>query len=209
MEQMEQMHEEFILQQREADDWDFICSLILAHAAPTIAGLKPATLMAFSDTGKPLGQLWETHRERFLRDVAPRVRLSYFRMKSVGSSELGLFYREDLLRQVLSLRRHILFLERQGIDCSDPWNCLRSIQTQFVRRFPHEIGILLGYPLDDVLGFMKHRGKNAYFDGYWKVYSHPRAAAALFRCFERSKSIVYEYFLRKWEGERMGKTDGP
>jgi len=205
---MEQMHEQFIRQQSAADDWNFICSLILAHAAPTVAGLKPATLLAFSDTGKPLGRLWETYRSRFLREMAPRVRLRYFKMTD-GRGELGLFYREDALRRILRLRQNVLFLEERGIDCSEPERCLESIQTQLVRGFPHEIGILLGYPLDDVLGFMKHRGKNAYFDGYWKVYSHPRAAAALFRCFERSKSIVYEYFLRKWEGERMGKTDGP
>ncbi len=29
--------------------------------------------------------------------------------------------------------------------------------------FPHEIGLFLGYPLHDVIGFIFNRGKNSYF----------------------------------------------
>ena len=37
--------------------------------------------------------------------------------------------------------------------------------------FPHEIGVFLGYPLDDVKGFIKNEGKKYLMIGYWKVYS--------------------------------------
>ena len=36
--------------------------------------------------------------------------------------------------------------------------------------FPHEIGVFLGYPLADVIGFIENRGKNFTACGYWKVY---------------------------------------
>ena len=32
--------------------------------------------------------------------------------------------------------------------------------------FPHEIGLLLGYPVEDVLGFIRHQGKNYLYTGY-------------------------------------------
>lgn len=36
--------------------------------------------------------------------------------------------------------------------------------------FPHEIGLFLGYPLEDVDGFIRHEGAFAKYSGYWKVY---------------------------------------
>ena len=38
--------------------------------------------------------------------------------------------------------------------------------------FPHEMGVLLGYPVEDVRGFMEQNGQNALYQGYWKVYAH-------------------------------------
>lgn len=32
--------------------------------------------------------------------------------------------------------------------------------------FLHEIGLLLGYPVEDVLGFIRHQGKNYLYTGY-------------------------------------------
>lgn len=48
--------------------------------------------------------------------------------------------------------------------------------TQLSRRlccsadFPHEIGVFLGYPLGDVVGFIENRGKNFTCCGCWKSY---------------------------------------
>ena len=36
--------------------------------------------------------------------------------------------------------------------------------------FPHEIGVFLGYPLEDVVGFIRHRGKCFTCCGCWKSY---------------------------------------
>lgn len=38
--------------------------------------------------------------------------------------------------------------------------------------FPHEMGILLGYPVEDVEGFIINNGKNELYTGYWKVYDN-------------------------------------
>ena len=36
--------------------------------------------------------------------------------------------------------------------------------------FPHEIGLFLGYPVEDVLGFIENAGQNCKCCGCWKVY---------------------------------------
>ena len=42
------------------------------------------------------------------------------------------------------------------------------------KNFPHEIGVFLGYPLDDVIGFIEH--KPYYLVGDWKVYQNVNEA---------------------------------
>ena len=37
------------------------------------------------------------------------------------------------------------------------------------QEFPHEMGLLLGYPVEDVKGFIRNGGENCLYIGYWKV----------------------------------------
>lgn len=50
---------------------------------------------------------------------------------------------------------------------------------------PHEIGFFLGYPYEDVMGFIEHRGRNFICFGCWKVYANPRRALRIFSRFKR------------------------
>ncbi|KSV57480.1 DUF3793 family protein [Acetivibrio ethanolgignens] len=54
------------------------------------------------------------------------------------------------------------------------------------RSFPHELGLLLGYPVEDVIGFIVHQGQNFLYKGYWKVYENPEQAKQLFEAFDRA-----------------------
>ena len=56
--------------------------------------------------------------------------------------------------------------------------------------FPHEIGIFLGYPLDDVLGFIENKGENCLFCGFWKVYSEPERARRTFEKYVYCRSFL-------------------
>ena len=56
--------------------------------------------------------------------------------------------------------------------------------------FPHEIGVLLGYPAEDVKGFVVNEGKNYLYSGYWKVYGDLSEAKQLFYKFDRAKELV-------------------
>ena len=58
--------------------------------------------------------------------------------------------------------------------------------------FPHELGLLLGYPAVDVRGFMEHDGKDFLYSGYWKVYGNVRETVSLFREFDRAKELVVQ-----------------
>lgn len=53
--------------------------------------------------------------------------------------------------------------------------------------FPHELGLLLGYPAEDVKGYMDNKGRNYLCTGYWQVYADPAAKLNLFQKFELAR----------------------
>lgn len=56
--------------------------------------------------------------------------------------------------------------------------------------FPHEIGLLFGYPPEDVTGFIENNGKNFLHSGYWKVYANPERAKKIFAAYDRAKEAA-------------------
>ena len=72
--------------------------------------------------------------------------------------------------------------------------------TQLSRRlccsadFPHEIGVFLGYPLGDVVGFIENRGKNFTCCGCWKSYGDPDAAQKHFDQLSKCTAVYLRLF---------------
>lgn len=56
--------------------------------------------------------------------------------------------------------------------------------------FPHELGLLLGYPVEDVLGFIEHCGQNYLYSGYWKVYGNVKQAKRTFAQYNAAKETM-------------------
>ncbi len=69
--------------------------------------------------------------------------------------------------------------------------------------FPHEIGILLGYPTEDVLGFIENEGKNYLYTGYWKVYGNVVEAVALFEAYNKAKEQLLKMISQGIEIRRI------
>lgn len=67
-------------------------------------------------------------------------------------------------------------------------------------KFPHEIGVLLGYPTADVEGFIKNEGKNCLFTGYWKVYQNEQKAKRIFAAFDEAREVTVREVL---EGKEL------
>ena len=59
-----------------------------------------------------------------------------------------------------------------------------------LRAFPHEIGLLLGYPPVDVAGFMENNGERFLYSGYWKVYGNLAETLKVFEQYDRAREYV-------------------
>lgn len=64
--------------------------------------------------------------------------------------------------------------------------------------FPHEIGLFLGYPLEDVQGFIEHHAEGYKCVGCWKVYGDEEHARREFRRYQKCTD-AYCYLWRQGE----------
>ena len=57
------------------------------------------------------------------------------------------------------------------------------------KEFPHEVGLFLSYPPEDVKGFIDHRANNFKCTGPWKVYGDEGKARSLFAKYKKCTEI--------------------
>lgn len=167
-------------------------ALIIRHCAPTLAGLKVASLYnsTFEQFDDFLAEL-ESFNDRFaLKDI--RIRF----LRLTGTHALVYLYRPQVLDEILEGPAIQDFLRDYGYTRFDSEGALSQLSQKFCvcSSFPHEIGIFLGYPLDDVKDYIAHSGRDCKFCGCWKVYHHEDEARRAFDCFERCNHIYQERF---------------
>lgn len=170
--------------------------LLIAYCAPTLAGVKPANLFRFR--GGSLEQVRRLSRrwDRALKPCGVRVRI----LKECPALSAGMVYvyREDWVARLLADGPRRAFLEREGYALSGVSAMLDQLSARLCleRDYPHEIGIFLGYPLEDVVGFIENRGWNYTCCGCWKAYGDPAAARERFDRYRRCTALYKERYAR-------------
>ena len=175
------------------------------YCAPTLMGIKPASLISlkkgtYRETRNYLKTSSCIVGQLFNRNIKCIV------LRSSHENDLILVYQPELLQETCcNNERNKLYLQNNGYHSTDRLNdLLRILRQRFLQSddFPHEIGLFLGYPLEDVIGFTKEAGKNYKLCGYWKVYGNPEKAQKLFNlyndcrenlCSQLSGGIVSDY----------------
>ena len=150
----------------------------IRNAAPTLAGLKTGSLFPFRYESRA-GALRELRSLN--RRLAPKgLRLLPLRM-SEGFAVLYL-YRPAMLREDLRNPEAACLLREAGYEDCGEAACLRELYRRFNREegFPHEIGLFLSYPPEDVRGFIENKGRHCKCAGCWKVYGDAEQARRRF-----------------------------
>ncbi len=107
-----------------------------------------------------------------------------------------LAYRERRLIDYLNsehVRSILDELGYQGRNLDEMFELLSVRYQAHVERkdpFPHEIGLLLGYPPEDVAGFIEHEGRDFLYSGYWKVYGDAERMKQIFAAYDRAREMV-------------------
>ena len=167
--------------------------VLIQYAAPTLAGLKSGSLFTvmFSDQK----DMHESIR-KINRTLVPKglclIPLQYDK----GSAMIYLF-RPARLQADLNDHMACALLQARGYATQTCSRCIVSLMDRLRQsaEFPHEIGLFLGYPPEDVSAFMEHRDTGCKCVGFWKVYGDETAAR---KTFDRYKKCSDAYY-RQWK----------
>lgn len=164
------------------------------YAAPTLLGVKSASLFAWP---LPMDERLQKEIDSFNHRADPRD-LAIRPLCGCGSRTLLLTFRRTLLKKELTAANRKKMLCSFGYDTESSLDSLLdtlSLRIAERREFPHEIGLFLGYPVEDVQGFILYRGKGCKCRGYWHVYSDEQRAKKLFHCYSQCR----QYLCRRLE----------
>ncbi len=152
------------------------------QCAPVITGVKIANLL-----------IVPSKEEKRVGDVLNGTGIEHYRLVQQDKTTTYLLFRRLELAMYLqnSMVEHAL-VEYGYNDLS--FACvLKTFQERYVsymkygNDFPHEMGLILGYPIEDVEGFIKNKGENYLYAGYWKVYQDVEEKKLLFEAYESAK----------------------
>ncbi|MCR5217655.1 DUF3793 family protein [Treponema sp.] len=150
--------------------------VVLKFASPALCGIKPSCLFSMTE-------------DTFFQ-VFPRIRkwnqsLSAFGRKLVVLKTLCTYlifvYDQNLLEKTVCEFNAISYLKEKNYPVNKG---SEKILHELFRRlcenkssgFPHEVGLFLGYPLEDVKCFERFGGRGSKYTGSWAVYGDVESA---------------------------------
>lgn len=167
--------------------------LLAFHCSPVLMNLKASNMISLPNSD-------EVHKllDFYNKEFAER-RIVFKKLCCCHERCLILIYQEERLRNLLKDRGYRAYLTAAGYDShnslqEDLAELERRLQTE--KCFPHEIGVFLEYPLEDILGFVLNNGCNCKYSGYWKVYGDVDVAKKFFDSYEKCRNMVTEKMNR-------------
>lgn len=158
------------------------------HSAPTLLGIKCASLISLS----PQEFCVDVNSEMFNKRVESRGLKSRI-LCNCGRRTLLIIYNERLLSKRIADPEMKDMLSENGYpENGSIEDCLDHLAERICKscEFPHEIGIFLGYPLDDILGFIENKGENFKLCGCWKVYGSEETARKTFANYDKCRRFL-------------------
>lgn len=155
------------------------------QCAPVITGIKISNLLIVSSCD-----------EEAVRIILKRTGIVHYRLLRQDNKTTFLLFRIPELTAYLQDPDVLHMLKANSYTDVSLGGILRTFQYRYEtymkqgEGFPHEIGLLLGYPIEDVVGFIKNKGKNYLYSGYWKVYGDVPSKIKLFEDYELAKETL-------------------
>lgn len=166
----------------------YVCFILANSCMPTLTKAKPSTLVSFH-------KRYIDDKLRFfiaLKQEAWQFNCNYKLLCESDTVFFVLIYNFDLLHDIFSKYGECSVLKTAGYSTEKEsfYSNLCHFKKRYSRfqinqteDFPHEVGILLGYPIKDVEAYIQNNGANFLLCGYWKVYYDVEEAGKVFENF--------------------------
>ncbi len=175
--------------------------LIVEQCSPTLAGIKTGSL--FTVPSKNGGELKESIK-RLNSVMVPRG-IRVIPVKKLKSRVLIYLYRPERLKEDLrdSVAENILSEKNYPIKNADL--CVAELIKRLKSGgdFPHEVGLFLGYPSEDVNGFIKYGADKAKLVGTWRVYGDMEAAKKKFALYNKCTGLYKKAYRKHNSFDRL------
>lgn len=175
-----------IMQLQTIENEDRKMAVMLAiHCSPVLRGIKAANSITVNINES-------SNMSRLLAGTGISCRF----LRTTGNKGILYLYREKAITNYLFSEEVWNFLKGYGYQNSNLVGMLDHLGNRLHQysegriSFPHELGVFLEYPLDDVKGFLINNGKNSYCSGYWKVYHNVSEALKTFRQYDAERDLV-------------------
>lgn len=179
--------------------------LLVRHCSPTLAGLKTGNLFAcpFDDIAELLGAVRRWNRllgKKGLRMIPLRVEEKRALIYLYRPGRLARDLQQDTARQLL---------QRYGYGTQTPVRCVSLLRNRLGKggEFPHEIGLFLGYPPEDVQGFIENKPNSCKSVGFWKVYGDVQKAQKTFARYQKCTKIYCDCHASGRSVERLAVAE--
>lgn len=165
---------------------------MVRNCAPTLAGIKTGNLFSYpyesAEAMRDSVRFWNR------RLHCKGVRILPLRYRK--NQALIYLYRPSHLADDLHNDEAKQILQHCGYTTAHADKCIAVLIKRLKESddFPHEIGLFLGYPPEDVSGFIAHRACDYKCAGCWKVYGDVKKCRQLFAKYKQCTRI-YESCL--------------
>lgn len=160
-----------------------LANILALHSSPAICGIKASNLICIEYNESLCNEIEELNLE-----YNPKI---YFKiLKKTENIVLILVYKKEILERHLMENDAKNFLEENGYNINSIEDMLQTLIKRLEDMcFPHEIGVFLGYDLDDIRSFLSG-DKECIYVGYWKVYSKLDEKINIFNRFTKCRDCV-------------------
>lgn len=174
--------------------------IIVRNCSPTLAGIKTGNI--FSCQVKSKSDLCQSLRNWNRMLVKRGLRIIPLRFKD--NRALVYMYRPKQLSRDLANTEAKELLGKYGYDTEISFRCLSHLVKRIAEseEFPHEIGLFLGYPPEDVCGFINNNAECKCV-GAWKVYGDEVKARRLFEKYKKCTSSYCQQLANGRPIERL------
>lgn len=175
--------------------------LVVRFCAPTLAGMKTGSMFSC-----PYDSAQELRRDiREMNRRLGRKGLRVLPLRYQNRRALIYVYRPKRLEADLEELDAVSILTGMGYPVGSSNRCVAKLVQRLREEpeFPHEIGLFLGYPPEDVWGFIENRAEDCKCVGCWKVYGDEAAAQKLFRKYHKCTEVYCNCLRRGFSMERL------
>lgn len=167
-------------------------SCLVRQCAPTLAGVKVGNLFCIDVVDKALLREVLAHWNNALNPKGVFVCI----VAGKNGRSFIYVYRKSALSSLAYSSAVQAFLRDFGYKAFDIESLLNSFQLRLSSSlsFPHEVGIFLGYPLDDVRDFIAYEGRDYKCIGCWKVYNDVKNSTHIFEVYKKCKQVLWNKF---------------